>query len=116
MLLSNKTFAVNPPKVTTTFLPARSVPNSDAIDPGTAGPAAKLAPLTMLETVGRAGVTTGAVTTNVIGTVAEPCPAYTVRFAWYVPGVRFAGDASTRMVVLSIPLSGYNCSQPEPFV
>src|ERR1035438_3246753 len=87
-----------------------------AIDPGTAGPAAKLAPLTMLETVGRAGATTGAVTTNVIGTLAEPCPAYIVRFAWYVPGVRFAGDASTRMVVLSIPLSGYNCSQPEPFV
>src|SRR5580692_3691741 len=104
--LPNRICPGKPPNVTPIFFPARSTPNSEAIDPGTAGPAAKDAPLTTLETVGRAGVVTAAVTTNVMGTAAEPCPAYIVSVAWYVPGARFAGDASMRMVVLSIPLSG----------
>src|SRR5580692_2575495 len=93
--LPNRTCAGKPPNVTATFFPERSTPNSEAIDPGTAGPAAKDAPLTTLETVGTAEAVAGAVTTNVMGTEAEPgCGApVTVRVAWYVPGVRFAGDA-----------------------
>src|ERR1700685_3467247 len=64
VLLSNRTCAGNPPNITTIWFPARLVPRSETIDPGTAGAAAKLAPLTTLETAGIEEVTPTAVTTN----------------------------------------------------
>src|SRR5277367_2753224 len=81
--LSNRICAGKPSKVTATFLPDSVVPISVEMDPGTAGPAAKVAPLTMLVTVGRTGV--GAVTTNVMGMVALLLcgSAFTVKTARY---------------------------------
>src|SRR5579871_1152412 len=92
--LSNRIFAGNPSKLTLTFLPERAVPINVKIDPGTAGPEANVAPFTTPVTFGEGGVVTGAVTTNVIGIVAEllcGSSALIVKTALYVPGCKFAG-------------------------